>query len=774
VGCSYQFGNVRVSNEIGHRLCEISRIILEDAHNLPEAKVNNSKTFILGDLPAKHDLLDFTPYVNTLVDIITSPTTITPLTIGIFGTWGTGKTSLMRMVEKGLPKSFRTVWFNAWIYDREETLWRALLLNALTALKEAIPEDKVEDIERLDNLQTALYQPVDLEKIGGLTVEWGKLGRGAAESAVQVGLTFVPGGTVIADLLKELRDKNKTEQALSKVLTAVHRERAKVHIDQVKFLEQFREQFEVLTNEYLVKKNLRLIVFVDDLDRCMPEKSVEVLESIKLFLDTPGCVFIIGVDQNLIARGVEIKYHNWGGEIGNNQGNGSSNNLIDGTRYLEKIIQLPFQIPPIERGMMTTFVNSLVGEWPHPACPQIFSEGLHDNPRLVKRTVNVFLLLWNLAQKRFDNLQGLITPVRLAKLVTIQAIYPELYDMLKETPRYLRDLEDYYVTNFSLPTQKLTQAGRKRNVELPAVLTSFSAHETVRRILTLHPPDMPDANFSDLTPEDIRRYFTLTRRTEIANATKNAPRLFFEPQMIHIPAGSFIMGSTDEQFRGLVSEGVDSERVLREFPQHLVDLSDYYIGKYLVTNREYQAFIIETGYQPPAGWNSQKYLEDKGDHPVVNISWEACVEYCKWLKDRTGKNYRLPTEAEWEKAARGTDGRTYPWGNKFDLYRCNTTESKLGDTTPAGQYSPQGDSPYGCADMAGNVWEWCSDWFDPDEYDRRKGSVVKDPKGPAQGQFRVVRGGSFILDRTSARCAVRFRMNPFYWFDFGFRVAMDM
>jgi hypothetical protein len=166
--------------------------------------VNIPKTFILGDLPAKHDLLDFTPYVNTLVDIITSPTTITPLTIGVFGTWGTGKTSLMRMVEKGLPKSFRTVWFNAWIYDKEETLWRALLLNALIALKEAIPVDKIEDIERLDNLQTALYQPVDLEKIGGLTVEWGKLGRGAAESAVQVGLTFVPGGTVIADLLKEL------------------------------------------------------------------------------------------------------------------------------------------------------------------------------------------------------------------------------------------------------------------------------------------------------------------------------------------------------------------------------------------------------------------------------------------------------------------------------------------------------------------------------------------------------------------------------------------
>jgi formylglycine-generating enzyme required for sulfatase activity len=735
--------------------------------------MNTSKTYILGDLPAQEDALDFTPYVNTLIDIITSPTTSTPLNIGVFGTWGSGKTSLMRMVERGLPKSFRTVWFNAWIYDKGETLWRALLLNALVALKEAIPENNVEDIERLSDLQLALYEPVDLEKIGGLTVEWGKLGRGAAESAVQVGLSFVPGGTVIADLLKELRDKNKSEQAISKVLSAVHRQRIKVHIDQVRFLEQFREQFETLANEYLVKKNLRLIIFVDDLDRCMPEKSVEVLESIKLFLDTPGCIFVIGVDQNVIARGVEIKYHNWGGANENKNGNDSNDALIDGTHYLEKIIQLPFQIPPIERGMMATFVNSLVSEWPHPACPQVFSEGLHENPRLVKRTVNVFLLVWNLAQKRSDQLQGVITPVRLAKLVTLQAVYPELYDLLKETPRYLRDLEDYYMTKFSPPTQRLTQAGRKRNVELPAVLTMFATLETVRRILTLHPLDMPDANFSDLTPDDIRRYFTLTRRTEIASATKNAPRLFFEPQMIHIPSGSFIMGTTNEQFKALVSEEADSERILREFPQHLVQLSDYYIGKYPVTNYEYQAFILDTGYQPPAGWNGQKYPEDRGDHPVVNVSWESCVEYCKWLREHTSKDYRLPSEAEWEKAARGTDGRIYPWGNKFDLHFCNTAESKINNTTPVGQYSPRGDSPYGCADMSGNIWEWCFDWFDTDEYDHRKGGVVTDPKGPAQGQYRVMRGGSFLLGCTNARCAVRFRMNPYYWFDFGFRVAMN-
>lgn len=120
----------------------------------------DAKSYILSDLPTEKDGLDFAPYVNTLVEVITSPNTSTPLTLGIFGTWGSGKTSLMRMIEKGLPKSFRTTWFNAWMYDKEDTLWRVLLLHVLTALKEAIPENKPNDIERLNDLEAALYKPV--------------------------------------------------------------------------------------------------------------------------------------------------------------------------------------------------------------------------------------------------------------------------------------------------------------------------------------------------------------------------------------------------------------------------------------------------------------------------------------------------------------------------------------------------------------------------------------------------------------------------------------
>jgi formylglycine-generating enzyme required for sulfatase activity len=384
----------------------------------------------------------------------------------------------------------------------------------------------------------------------------------------------------------------------------------------------------------------------------------------------------------------------------------------------------------------------------------------------------MFLLLWSLAQQRSGKLQSAIKPVRLAKLVAIQTVYPELYELLREMPRYLRELEEYYMNEFLKPESRLALAGKERD-HLPPALAEFTNRDAVRRILTLHQPTTPDVNFSDLRPNDIRLYFTLTRRTESpAAAIPNLPQMFFEPQMIHIPSGTFIMGSSEDQIQQVVETGVEPERLRREFPQHLVQLSDYYIGKYPVTNREYQAFIMETGFQPPAGWDEFRYPEDKGDHPVVNVSWESSMEYCKWLSEKTGKEYRLLTEAEWEKAARGTNGRIYPWGNKFDKNRCNTTEGKIGDTSPVGQYSPRGDSPFGCADMSGNIWEWCADWFSETEYENRIGMVAQNPRGPEVGEYRVLRGGSFILGQSEARCAARFRLKPYYWFDFGFRVAM--
>ncbi len=747
-----------------------------------------TRTFIVNDQPTDRDALDFTPYVETLADIV--QTGDSPLTIGVFGTWGSGKTSLMRMVRKKLPKKFTTVWFDAWKYDKEESLWRALLLSVLSALQETASKQG-QPTEEFEKLQALLYRDLEVDKVGGVTIDLAKLGGSVATGLARLSLSFIPGLSTLTNLVEELQKGAAGD--VDNATAAIRRERTKITIEQIQFLEQFQEKFKGLVQEH-VHPN-RLVVFVDDLDRCLPEKAIEVLEAIKLFLDAENCIFLLGLDQEVIARGIEMKYKEFGAK---QEGDGQAKFTIEGVRYLEKIIQLPFQIPPVEQSDMGDFVQGLSADWPHEDCPQVFSVGLGDNPRQIKRTVNTFLMLWKLAQRREEKLKGKVKPLRLAKVVAIQTVYPDLYNLLlKEEPRYLRDLEEYFRVESSqeqkmekgetgaLPSPKVGRgAGGEGKVEPPPALVPFLSRRgaaAVRRILTIHKPEVPDANFLGLTPEELKLYFTLTRRAEAPQPAPapEAARLLFEPQMVKIPAGKFLMGTTKEQAQALLEvvpekdrdDGMWQELMDSEQPQHTVELSEYFIGKYPITNREYQEFVKDTKYEPPQEWDGDTFPLGRGGHPVVNVSWDDATAYCKWLSGKTKKQYRLPTESEWEKAARGEDGRLYPWGNEFDSRKLNSKESGIYGTSEVGQFSPQGSSPYGCADMAGNVWELCNNWLDEKEYKNRVDGV-KDPQGPKQGEICAIRGGAFDAIDWFQRCAIRFGYVPGSDNDFiGFRVV---
>jgi formylglycine-generating enzyme required for sulfatase activity len=221
----------------------------------------------------------------------------------------------------------------------------------------------------------------------------------------------------------------------------------------------------------------------------------------------------------------------------------------------------------------------------------------------------------------------------------------------------------------------------------------------------------------------------------------------FEPEMALIPAGDFLMGSDPKK---------DKFAKDREQPQHTLFLPDYYLAKTPLTNAQYAAFVQATGHSQPGHWKGGKPPKGKEDHPVVHVSWHDAVAYCRWLSEVTGRPYRLPSEAEWEKGARGSDGRLWPWGNQWDVKRCNTKESGPNDTTPVGAY-PEGASPYGLLDMAGNVWEWTRSVYKSYPYDPDDGREDLEAPGTVR---RVLRGGSWNYNQDSARCVVRFRSGP--------------
>jgi formylglycine-generating enzyme required for sulfatase activity len=229
------------------------------------------------------------------------------------------------------------------------------------------------------------------------------------------------------------------------------------------------------------------------------------------------------------------------------------------------------------------------------------------------------------------------------------------------------------------------------------------------------------------------------------------------PAVVEIPAGPFLMGSDKK---------VDKEAYSDEEPQHRLDLPGYAIGKYPVTVAQYRLFVAAGGYEEQdywtkagwqyrqkEGWTEPRYWQDPRwtvpNHPVVGVSWYEAVAYCNWLKATTGRDFRLPDEAMWEKAAREADGRIYPWGNEWNPANLNAGETGIGQTSAVGMF-PNGRSPMGVFDLSGNVWEWTSSQFGSYPYDASDGR--EDMEGESG---RVLRGGSWAFYDNFARAASR-------------------
>gem|GEM_PF-869070 len=685
------------------------------------------------DVYCEADLLGFDHYIKTLSGMIRDPNFKTPFCIGIYGKWGEGKTSFMRLLEKAVSEGSSepyviSVWFNPWRYRKEERL----IIPFLKTIEQTL-EDYLQEKENIGDQAK--------EKIGN-TMK--RIGRVAA--AFAYGTSFKFG---LSSLISMEVDAAKAA-AREEELNAKQQEAAKpladklssIYYDVVNHLKGFTDE-----------NTFRIVAFIDDLDRCLPETVIELLEAIKLFLDLPGYLFVIGVDKAVVEKGIAYHYRHL--KFAEEENDGRS--TIKADDYLDKMIQFPLDLPKVEATCKRCYIESLLSEnKEYQKYAFLIETGIGDNPRTLKRFANLLAFISRHADTVKDTIvqdgqvnqqqKNLVNehfiPVLYIKWALIVFKFHDAHKMIQGNWHRLIDMQD-------IASGELGE-GREKLVE------SIPMSESLKGILK-EGKQFPDDNWFLGTLVHLARATTIVQPDAKAEIRGTGPAV--RPE-----SSSYRPGDMAIVNKGAFLYGEEK----REQP---VDY-DYYMDVFPVTNGQYQEFLnapenkdylppyVEEEFAKPYNWDRKKrtFPKGKGDHPVVLVSYEDAVAFCKWRTKKENLSedeaYRLPTEIEWEKAARGNGGWKYPWGDDFDKERCNTSESDNGGTTSVMQY-PGGVSPFGCWDMAGNVWERTSSWYDEDKK-----------------TLRVLRGGSWISVSDYARCALRDRYDPNNrYFYVGFRCA---
>lgn len=323
---------------------------------------------IFSDKPANKDLLNFRDYSTLLANVIINSET--PSTIGIFGEWGSGKTSLMLMIEEILrKKGVKTIWFNAWKYDKEEALWRALILSIVRGLNSGQKE--------IDDTTLKLYEAVSTEKLGQVQIDWLEIGKTLLKGAAFLvsPLFLIPG---IANIFANASFLDQVSNAFTRKKIQQSRER-------ISSIEQFEEYYKELVSKH-VSGNERIVILIDDLDRCIPVRSLEVLEALKSFLDATGCVYVVACDTRLINQGLSEKYDDKSG--------------IHVDEYLAKIVQFSFAIPPIRVEDAEKFIKNFGLGVDSLEIRRLIATTIERNPRKLKRFLSDLKIKLQLVQSR--------------------------------------------------------------------------------------------------------------------------------------------------------------------------------------------------------------------------------------------------------------------------------------------------------------------------------------------------------------------------------------
>lgn len=628
---------------------------------------------IISDNPAtEKNCQCFKAHADTLAGLLANKENRTPLVMGLYGTWGSGKTTFMKAIRSRLdegvlknPKQYRrckTIWFNAWRHAEKQMPLAALIESVFKAMDAdgffSLAKNRLEEIvKRID--KSKIFSSVS------------KLGA----------------GTDISEFFTDMAYKENL---------GFYDTFQKFFNDLVWTFLNWR--FKTTQEEKPDDSKVALVIFIDDLDRCTAPHIVKVLESIKLFLARRGWVFVLGASKQSLESALTQEY---GGS--------------QARHAIEKMVPLSFDLPRVGAQEFAPILETSDVLEKHRS---LLLPAMDHNPRKLKRFINSLNMLHGL-------LCGAGIKISLDNVLhwgILGCIYPDLAMDIQENPHNL----------FTM--QKQIKRLEAKWIDQPIGLLSAEQlkEEKVPHKLRAHLQKPHIAGFLkafDVTLEQYTGMLSLSRSVDIQGcepctdgASTQLP--LSGHALASIPAGPLIFGGDNATA--------------------VIDAS-FDIDIYLVTNGQFRNFMEAGGYSNQTWWSQQGWvwLKDTGvrnpahwddpkwnanDHPVVGLSWYEADAYARWV------GMALPTEHQWERAARGVDGWQYPWGNAFDGTRCNAQPSAM--TTPVYRYS-NGVSPEGCYDMAGNVWEWTSS-----------------PVQEGQESY-IIKGGSWSDDADAALCASR-------------------
>jgi hypothetical protein len=413
-----------------------------------------------GDNPIRtmaEDLLNRKASVEALAALLHEDALDTPMIVGIQGDWGSGKTSVMQLLMEHLQSAGLCIWFDAWRYGTERlAIWRGLVATLVESVSKALIASgtNAEIVQELTALTDQLYRSLTEVVAGRLQVNWKEAipwltgtvarlaGAGPLIDALKV---FNLAGAATA-AFKEL----KAEDA-DKAARFIEREHTEHYKAQIQSVEQFREALREIISDYALKDTPwhRLFLFVDDLDRCLPDVALELIEAIKLFFNFEHCVYVFAMDRRLVAEAVRVRYQELAGP----------NGILpfDPGDYVDKIVQIPFTLPPLSTGQMKSYVEkwcdihgrSDIKEH----CAGLIAKVTLPNPRGVKRTLNLLHLnsrLWQAGRAQVSS-QDLR---RLAVITTLQVRFPRVYAETLHTPAQLRELEEATRSNAKADLEK--------------------------------------------------------------------------------------------------------------------------------------------------------------------------------------------------------------------------------------------------------------------------------------------------------------------------------